>query len=69
MSIDINLHNVQSIEVSEPRERQISKEDIRDYSGMKPYKYFTKDLIIVQEDGTETEITLFADDLEQLEIK
>jgi len=69
MSIDINLHNVQSIEVSEPEERQITKEDIGDYSGMKPYKYFTKNLTFVQKDGSETVITLFADSLEQLEIK
>lgn len=59
MSVNINLHNVAEIRIegTDKLESEIRGKD---------RVFYTRDIVIVQEDGTELEIGMFTDDLSKL---
>ena len=59
MSVDINLHKVTEIRIEETIELEAE-------SRGKEHIFYTRDIVIVQEDGTELEIGMFTDNLSKL---
>ena len=57
MSVDINLHRVVEIRVEE-RDSFKSNNPLRNNE---EYMFYTRDIVIVQEDGTETVVSMFSD--------
>ena len=59
MSVNINLHNVAELRIEGTIELEAE-------SRGKEHIFYTRDIVIIQEDGTELEIGMFADDLTKL---
>jgi hypothetical protein len=57
--LDLNIHNVASIELSETRVHNSDPE----------YAFGTRRLVIVDEKGQRTELTLFSDNIDNLKAK
>ena len=58
MSVDINLHRVVEIRIEQTNELELSN-DTSDV-------FYTRDIVFVQEDGTETIVSMFSDELTTL---
>jgi len=59
MSVSINLHRVVEIRIEGTVELEAERRG-------KDHVFYTRDIVVVQEDGTELEIGMFADDLTKL---
>ena len=59
MSVNINLHNVTEIRIEGTIELEAERRG-------KDHVFYTRDIVIVQDDGTEIEVGMFADDLTNL---
>ena len=57
MSVDINLHNVKEIRVEE----RDSFKSNNPFKSNEEYMFYTRDIVVVQEDGTETVVTAYSD--------
>tara|TARA_R100000808_G_scaffold14194_1_gene33700 strand:- start:148 stop:366 length:219 start_codon:yes stop_codon:yes gene_type:complete len=57
MSVDINLHNVKEIRVEE----RDSFKSNNPFKNNEEYMFHTRDIVFVQEDGTETVVTAYSD--------
>ena len=59
MSVNINLHNVTEIRIEGTIELEAERRG-------KDHVFYTRVIVIVQDDGTEIEVGMFADDLTNL---
>tara|TARA_R110000824_G_scaffold385619_3_gene579912 strand:+ start:317 stop:526 length:210 start_codon:yes stop_codon:yes gene_type:complete len=59
MSVDINLHKVTEIRIEETIELEAENRG-------KEHIFYTRDIVIVQEDGTETVVGMFSDTFNNL---
>ena len=62
MSVDINLHRVVNVKIKESD----SFKSNNPLKNNEEYTFYTRDIVFVQEDGTETVVSMFSDELTNL---
>ena len=62
MSVDINLHSVVNVKIVETM-NFVSENSL---NNNKEYTFYTRDIVFIQEDGTETVVRMFSEELTNL---
>lgn len=62
MSVNINLHNVVNVKIEETM-NFVSENPLKNNE---EYTFYTRDIVFVQEDGTETVMRMYSDELTTL---
>ena len=62
MSVDINLHRVVNVKIEETK-NFVSENP---FKNNEEYTFYTRDIVFIQEDGTETVVSMFSDELTNL---
>ena len=62
MSVGINLHSVVNVKIEETK-NFVSENPLKNNE---EYTFYTRDIVFVQEDGTETVVSMYSDELTNL---